>query len=265
MATIPKLPNPFALRKSGLIGYARLEKFDWSGTDEEALFKSNLEKYPNHADLLRYKSDPIRYEYNTQGHRTNDVVAITTSKKPYILVTGCSFTEGLGLHRHETYAEQLGRKVGLPVYNLGLAGTGIDVMLHNLIAWKEFIRIPPKILVVQWSQAARTCQMDNEGSILGSVFHHNSSQAISNYIDGGIEEGLFETRARLADTLINLCYKTSEIINVHIPSWETDSYGTARKIVWRPQSVAPNFARDLMHAGSNNHQELADRILKSLS
>ena len=257
------LPNPLAIKQNGIIGYMHLETELWTGTDAEQSFKDNLAKNPSHPDLLHYKDSPIEYKRNMWGHRSVDVAKITATAKPYILVTGDSFTEGVGLHQHETYGELLSKKTGLPVYNLGLAGTGIDIMLHNLMMWKNHVRPAPKILVVQWSYLSRTCQLHPGNALLGAVHPATGDQNINKFLDGGLESGLFETRAILADRLIQEFYKSSEIVNVHIPSWESEVYGQQKRIIWNPErDYTPDFARDLQHTGRASHEGLANRILK---
>jgi hypothetical protein len=40
-------------------------------------------------------------------------------------------------------------------YNLGIGGTGIDVLNYNLVTWFAKIKNPPKLLVVQWPNRVR--------------------------------------------------------------------------------------------------------------
>jgi hypothetical protein len=267
-----RAPNLFSVKNYGFIGYDRDKVVaPFSGTDTEELYNKNLNENSNHPDFSKYLGKPISYVRNSLGHRSCELDFIKSTKKPYILVVGDSFTEGTGLHYEETYGSKLSVKTGLPVYNLGLAGTGIDTMLHNLVAWRNHMAQSPKILVVQWTQNFRTASMDfGTKLITGTRGPHSfvdptipENRDIFNFIDGGLNSGAFDTRAVMAESLIKELYKQSEIVNVHVPGWETDLYGTARSVSWRPDPTSiPDFARDLQHRGAQGHEELAANILK---
>lgn len=267
-----RAPNLFSVKNYGFIGYDRDKVVvPFAGTDSEELYNKNLNENSNHPDFSKYLDSPISYVRNSLGHRSCELDFIKSTKKPYILVVGDSFTEGQGLHYEETYGSKLSVKTGLPVYNLGLAGTGIDTMLHNLVAFRNHMAQSPKILVVQWTQNFRTASMDlGTKLITGNRGPHSfvdptipENRDIFNFIDGGLNSGAFDTRAIMAESLIKELYKQSEIVNVHVPGWETDLYGTAKSVSWRPDPTSiPDLARDLQHRGANGHEELATNILK---
>lgn len=235
----------------------------FAGPDSEELYNKNLTENRNHVDFAKYIGKPISYVRNSLGHRSCEPDFIKNSKKHYILVTGDSFTEGTGLHYEDTYGSKLSDITGLPVYNLGLAGTGIDTMLHNLIAWRNYMIPPPKVLVIQWTQCFRTATINYDTKMITGTHSPDESQDIFKFIDGGLNSGAFDSRATLAEQLIKELYKQSEIINVHVPGWETDRYGTTKAVSWRPGTDSvPDFARDLQHRGSAGHAELATNILK---
>ena len=65
----------------------------------------------------------------------------------YILVIGCSQTEGIGLKIEDTYPYLLSKNLNCDYYNLGICGTGIDVLNYNLVTWFTKIKKPPKLLI----------------------------------------------------------------------------------------------------------------------
>ena len=262
--TQSRAANLFGIKNYGFIGYD-LENavLPYNGTDNEQEFNKNLAENSNHPDFAYYINNPISYVRNSLGHRSCEPSFITSTKKPYILVVGDSFTEGTGLHYEDTYGVKIAEKTGLPVYNLGLSGTGIDIMLHNLVAWRNFISQPPKILVVQWTQDFRTASIDTDTKLLTGTRTPDENQEIFKFVDSGLNIGAFTTRAMMAEALIKELYKQSEIVNVHVPSWESEHYGQHRAVSWLPTGNSHiDFARDMQHRGRHGHAELADNILK---
>ena len=260
--------NLFEFKNYGFLGY-HLDNavIPFSGTDTEELYNRNLIENANNADFAYYVDNPISYARNSLGHRSCEPSFISSTKKHYILVIGDSFTEGTGLHYQDTYGSKLAEKTGLPVYNLGLAGTGNDTILHNLVAWRNFMSQPPKILVIQWTQDYRTASIDTGTKLVTGTISLEGPDSPTmdavKFIDAGLNIGAFTTKAMMAEALIRELYKQSEIINVHVPGWETEHYGQHRAVSWRPTGNSHiDFARDLQHRGRAGHEELADNILK---
>ena len=263
--------NLFEFKKNGFIGY-HLDNsvLPFSGTDTEELYNRNLIENANHPDLAHYANNPISYVRNSLGHRSCEPNFIINSKKHYILVVGDSFTEGTGLHYEDTYGSKLAEKTGLPVYNIGLAGTGNDTILHNLVAWRNFMAQPPKILVIQWTQDYRTASIDIGTKLLTGTHSLNGpddpDMDVVKFIDSGLNIGAFNTRAMMSEVLIRELYKQSEIVNVHVPGWEVEHYGQQRAVSWRPTGNSHiDHARDIQHRGRAGHAELAANILKLFS
>jgi hypothetical protein len=260
--------NLYSFKNYGFVGYDQdTVVVPFSGTDTEELYNKNLNENSNHPDFSKYIGKPVSYVRNSLGHRSCEPDFIKSTKKPYILVVGDSFTEGTGLHYEEIYGSKLSAKVGLPVYNLGLAGTGIDTMLHNLVAWRNYMAQPPKILVVQWTQDYRTASIDTGTRLITGTCSMYGPDCpttdIVKFIDSGLSIGAFNTRAMMAEVLIKELYKQSEIVNVHVPGWEAEHYGNHRSVNWRPDPASiPDRARDLQHRGADGHEELATNILK---
>ena len=106
--------------------YARANSsVQWLGTDTPANYKA-----PN-----LYLPTDIEYKFNSHGFRCDEFSL--PSELPIVFL-GCSFTEGVGLHQHETWSYQLIEKIrnktnkNIPYWNLGLGGTGIDTQSRLL-------------------------------------------------------------------------------------------------------------------------------------
>ena len=65
-------------------------------------------------------------------------------KSVQVLVTGCSFTWGQGVSHEETYASELGRRLGVSTYNVGVPSYGTTGALLSL---NHFADLHPKVVV----------------------------------------------------------------------------------------------------------------------
>ena len=75
----------------------------------------------------------IDFTYNKYGHRERDLQYF--SDKEYILVGGCSVTEGIPISVSDRYTSVLESLSGIPVYNIGLGSCGYDAIVRNIINW----------------------------------------------------------------------------------------------------------------------------------
>jgi hypothetical protein len=123
---------------------------EFSSSDNIKDFEKALLTKP---DDWYYRTAKILYQRNAHGHRCKDLKNIDLDN--YFLVTGCSLTEGIGLELEKTYPYLLSEKFNCDYYNLGLAGTGLDVIMHNLIIWFAKVKKKPKFVVIQVPTMAR--------------------------------------------------------------------------------------------------------------
>lgn len=133
----------------------------FSGSDNYENLTKRLKTEP--ADWY-YRSANISYCFNSFGHRCKEPNEVDFDN--YILAVGCSHTEGVGLELEKAYPHQLSSMLGCDYYSLGIGGTGIDVMIHNLTLWLNTYK-RPKALVIQWPDRSRylTFAEDNEHEI----------------------------------------------------------------------------------------------------
>jgi len=144
-----------ALNNDFLGYHPKIRNVSFTGSDTEELYQHNLKIQPN--DWI-YRSKEISYIYNDNGHRCKNISEIDLDN--YILFTGCSHTEGIGLCLEDTYAYLMSQQMGCDYYNLSLGGTGLDVLSYNLVTWFSKVKKPPKLLVVQWPYGARLTLSD---------------------------------------------------------------------------------------------------------
>lgn len=130
--------------------------FKFTQTDSEEKFYLNREKFGK--DWYYYDKD-IEYKYNSWGYRTKEFSELSDE---YVLVFGCSFTEGIGLHYDDIWATKLSKKLNIDVFNLGIGGSGPDIVFYNTILFQNFVlknNKLPKYVIYQWPFDNRTSYM----------------------------------------------------------------------------------------------------------
>ena len=137
-------------------GYTDPE-FSLIGADSKSLFEKNLETQP--ADW-EYRTKRVFYNRNSLGHRCKELDDLDSD---FILFIGCSLTEGVGVALEDSFTYKLSQQLGLDYYNLGLAGSGADLLCENLSKWFSSIKKIPKLVVIQWPAPNRHYQRFDEG------------------------------------------------------------------------------------------------------
>lgn len=220
---------------------------NFSGGDEEAPFLKNLNKQP---DDWYYRNANVTYSYNEYGHRCKNIAELDLDN--YILFTGCSHTEGVGLELEKTYAYQVASALDCDYYNLAMAGTGIDTMIYNLNMWFLLVQKKPKYMFVQWPDETRFTLIHGvQADPCGFWKDDNDTRKFLFY---GDKINFFLSRKTLAEQNTKLMVDESALININVMS-QKNSEGS-NLILHRN-----DFARDLSHPGIESHKELVDNIL----
>jgi hypothetical protein len=183
------------------IGYEPIEhNVVFSGSDSEELYIKNLKS--KSIDWY-YRTKQISYIRNSNGHRCKEIKDINLSN--YILYAGCSHTEGIGLELEKTYPYLLSKSLGCDYYNISIGGSGIDVLLHNLIVWFGTVKQKPKLVIIQWPFWARYARFTEEPT--NTNLQNNYISTISGIKDHTLMEGegvhYFKTIEHLARIKLN--------------------------------------------------------------
>ena len=81
------------LYDNGFIGFDNPNTiYEWSGGDAKEKFLDHCKTLPDH---WYYHNVPVTYNINENGHRSKKISDLDLDN--YLLVTGCSITEGVGL------------------------------------------------------------------------------------------------------------------------------------------------------------------------
>lgn len=137
-------------------GYTDPE-FSLIGADSKNHFDEHLKTQP--ADW-EYRTKRVLYHRNSLGHRCKELSELGDD---FILFIGCSLTEGVGVALEDTFTYKLSQELGMDYYNLGLAGSGADLLCENLSNWFTNIKKIPKLVVIQWPAPNRYYQRFADG------------------------------------------------------------------------------------------------------
>lgn len=237
-------------------------KFIYGGEDSENSFKERLDHMP---DDWYYKNRPISYSYNSNGHRCKNISEIDLSN--YILFTGCSITEGVGLELEKTYPYLISQRLNMDYYNLSLGGTGSDVVFYNLAIWNEKINIKPKFIICQIPYYTRFLRLilDPE-SITNKIYEEFacegswSERDVTKFMMYGEDIYYFKTK-------MILLYHYLKSLNVPIYFVSVLNFDEEmRSIPWLKEEkcfplIHLDDARDLIHQGILSHEDLTTRFL----
>lgn len=220
---------------------------NFTGGDRKESYLNNLASQP---DNWYYRNKEIVYQYNSFGHRCNEIEQIDLDN--YLLFAGCSHTEGVGLELEKTFPYLVSNQLGMDYYNLAVGGTGIDVITHNLIMWLHNVKKLPKALIIQWPSSERFLLTD--GNELKFFNGTSDDDSILRFIDSGMEINYFNSVKNLSKKLLMTLYDC-KLINVEFQSFNDDIDANL---------VRKDFARDLSHAGILSNQIVADEIIPRL-
>lgn len=125
--------------------------------DTEEKFKRNRKALPS--DWI-YHTKPIRYKHNSQGFRTQELNDVYWPDS--IVMFGCSLTYGEGLAEEDTVAKQLEAILDIPVINLGVCGSAVDLNCWNSTILRKNYPVP-KSIVHCWTNVDRYTFLQDSG------------------------------------------------------------------------------------------------------
>jgi hypothetical protein len=246
------------LGKLDLIGSRHNQTLQFTGSDTKQLFNLNKRK-----DWF-FNDYDISYSYNDLGHRCKDINNIDLSN--YIMFTGCSNTEGIGLKLEHTYPYLVSKKLSCDYYNLAIGSTGLDVLEYNLLTWLQKVDSKPKLVIIQWPDHSRFLSKNpNYESFIPFGRWSASSTTIgkfSTYTIGRFivnSETSLHNLARKALTE-NILFQLIAGIPVITLQQSNLQYYHDKTLFW------PNgdLARDLIHPGIKSHEYIANLILENI-
>lgn len=235
--------------QQGFFGSDAGMTLEFVGSDQQHSLEKNLKTQP---DSWYYRTHKITYSYNSLGHRCKNIEDIDLDN--YLLFTGCSHTEGVGLELEKTYPYLVADMLGCDYYNLAVGGSGIDVLTHNLTMWQKRVSKKPKAVVILWPHETRFVTKNKDQIFLN--LGTDTNYTTKRFILAGEDIDFFSSRKQFSESLIVNLYDDSKIINA---GWHNYPKG------YYPSLITTDVARDLTHSGIESNEKFAAELAKLLN
>ena len=136
----------------------------FSGTDSDNIFKKN--KKVRDKDWI-YHTKEISYHHDEFGFRIKQFGDQRPQWEESIVVFGCSNVYGIGLAYEDTFCSQLEQMLKIPVINLGVPGSAVDMSARNsYILYKHFPH--PNAIVHLWTELSRYTDWSGKNNSIGN-------------------------------------------------------------------------------------------------
>jgi hypothetical protein len=188
-----------------------------------------------------------------------------------VLVSGCSHTAGVGIEKHEIWAQCLANQLGLELVNLARPGACAKFVSESLIEWLFTAETDPNLVVAQWPNPYRSMTVVNHNIQFNSInsmdcdFQHRFKHNPKSFL----EDWYYSIVA------LNFMCK-APVINVFLQDLDLDTEPYIKKLsalgihIHTDQKI-PNKtwhfdsqAKDGLHHSPQCHKRWADRILNIL-
>jgi hypothetical protein len=230
----------------------RGQETSFTGSDDAERFAKNLLQLPN--DWI-YRNKEIRYKYNSLGFRCKDPSDLDYDN--YVLFTGCSHTEGVGLALEDTYPYKIAEHLKTDYINLAIGGTGLDVLEYNLITWLTKYKKKPKYVFIQWPDHSRYMGVFPNYENMISIGSWREEPEYKTFMATGELTGFFYGRKFLTTQLL------SNVIDVPILSIQFTSLNSFQPYDLFIKKV--DLARDQIHSGIKSNDNTTKQIIQYLS
>lgn len=256
----------------GLIGSFHGINSKFRLLDSEESYDENLKTQPLDWE---YRTTKLNYQYNEYGHRS---MAPSELPDDYILFTGCSITEGVGMAQEYMYSDIVAKHLNKPYYNLAVGGSGIDLLVQNLIAFLSFNKKPSKV-IIQWPDTSRfyhiehdlamhlmnsSCREDSDHAELWKYFTINNIALDKNILHRIY--GLTVLNNMQINDIYEIFsetgYRNNEQDIIRLMDCSGLPFNTNRILFDYHSGL--DYARDLLHPGSKSNMIYAQRIIEVL-
>lgn len=211
------------------------------GTDTKKNFDRNKKRLD--ADWI-YSKKSISYVTNKLGFRNKPFNEVNWANS--IVILGCSHVKGTGHAIEDTIPYRLEKILNIPVVNLGISGSAIDLGCWNsLILYDHYPR--PKA-VVQWRTGLDRYTDRNSTDIIGYM-------ANSKNYNAGLD---WEYRSKFCVKADRALWKDKTIY------YEGSQFPYTAKELDIDFYDTIDLARDLIHPGIESHKIAAEGIAKNL-
>lgn len=219
-------------------------EWDYSGTDSHEVYYENLKTQPKD---WYYRHNKVKYTLNSEGYRTKEFKEVDW--KNSVVMFGCSYVFGTGVDDKHTIPSFLEDLIGMPVINMGVGGSSIQLALHNSMILNDKYG-PPAAVVYGWTSLMRyliyhPLYFDNK--IPTDSINVKSAEHLVpfNIMNVKIVRNLWKDRCKYYE--FSVFESTANVLNCDF---------------YQPKD---DYARDLRHCGRQTNKEFAELINVNLS
>jgi hypothetical protein len=169
-----------------------------------------------------FSGGTVEFNYNSYGYRTDE---FNKELKEYIVISGCSLTEGHGLHLVQTWGKKLEQQLNKPVVNLAKGGANAEFVCQNLTNWLNSEFNTPAAIIAQWPNPYRTTHWHN--GLAQFILRQGQDDLYKLKIKHGEEYfywprvnsivQLDSTCKSIGVPVLHLCFDTPELVNTVLP------------------------------------------------
>jgi hypothetical protein len=216
------------------------------GMDSYNFYNENLKIQP---EDWYYRNNSVKYTLNSEGYRSKEFKDIDW--KNSIVIFGCSHVFGIGNDDKHTIPSFLEKLMGIPVINMGVVGSSIQLALHNsLMLYKRYG--PPKAVIYCWTSLMRhliylnnySTPIINNSDLLNSKIAQHFIPF--NLVNIELVRNIWEDKTKMYE--FSTFNQTAKLCGCH-------SLGTG---------IDGDYARDLSHFGWKTNKLYAERICQKI-
>ena len=243
--------------------------YQWSKPDTFSNWVNNANDSRMLADYRQIDPPPFTYNFNSLGHRT-DLEIDELKDKGYVLVVGCSHSEGEGIPSHKRYGELVAKELGLQCYSLGLGGIANDAIHYQINQWFKVVAQRPKLVIVQWTYSPRYTLWPQQLGPSATVrrietvgpWRKDLMEAhpeIQTLLVSGTDLHYWQALKVMTQHCVSQWLDTVEVANWHFDtSLEPQEHKFTGNVI---TCSAVDLARDLQHPGEQSQVKWAEQLL----
>jgi len=237
------------------------QEIEWMPTDTKENYEKLIQDPGHRAYFAEQGWDQpraITYRLNSHGFRADEF-----DGGPYLLALGCSFTVGIGLPDHSTWARQTATALGLKCANLGWGGYSSDSCYRLAEYWIPELRpkyvcmlVPPSHRIEVLLDANDSLVMPNQ--TLFEIFMPQSKSRLFNPNDTYLKHWFLNDENAQVNQRRNVRAIRQLCAEFDIPCTIHDAQG---HMWWSREEIG--YARDFMHGGPKVHKILAEKFINA--
>jgi hypothetical protein len=170
----------------------------------------------------KFNDGTVEFNYNSYGYRTKE---FNKEIKNYLVISGCSLTEGHGLQLEQTWGNKLEEQLNIPVVNLAKGGANAEFVSQNLINWINSEFSKPLAIIAQWPNPYRTTHWNN--GLSQFILNQNSDDLYKRKVKHGEEHfylpwinsiiRLDYICKSINVPILHLCFETPDLVAPLLP------------------------------------------------